>query len=146
MNAADDPMTAPLSAARLLLRAIALRCPNCGRAKVLLSWFRLRSTCPVCHLKLQRNEDADYWTGGFLVNFIIAELIVAFVLLIAVWAAWPAVDWTLVLRGTTVAAVAGPLLTWPFSRTLWLGLDLRFRPPETDDFEAAPDTSPQGST
>lgn len=124
-----------LSTVRLLARALALRCPHCGRGRVLLSWFRLRSACPVCGLKLQRNEEADYWTGGFLVNFIIAELVVASVLTFAVLVAWPDVDWSLILRGTTIAALAGPLLTWPFSRTLWLGIDLRFRPPEPADFE-----------
>jgi len=141
----NDDRPARLSTARLLVRAVALRCPNCGRGRVLRSWFRVRATCPACHLKLQRNEDADYWTGGFLVNFIIAEMIVSLVLLFAVWAAWPDVDWGLVLRGTVVAALAGPLLTWPFSRTLWLGIDLRFRPPESSDFEIAPDIAPRNS-
>ena len=123
--------------ARLLARAMTLRCPNCGRGRLFHSWFRLRATCTNCHLKLQRNEEADYWTGGLLVNFIIAELLVAVVLVIAVIIAWPGVDWKLVLRLTTIAAVAGPLLTWPFSRTLWLGIDLRFRPAEAHDFDSA---------
>jgi hypothetical protein len=48
------------------------------------------------------------------------------------------VPWTAVLWITAVAAVTGPLLTWPVSRTLWLGIDLAFRPPENEDFVGDP--------
>jgi len=119
----------------LLMRSLRLRCPQCGEGRVLVSWFRMRSVCPACGLKLQRNEEADYWTGGYLLNFILAELIVVLVMTAVVWATWPDVPWTAVLYVTGGAAVVGPLVTWPFSRNLWLGIDLMFRPAESADFD-----------
>jgi hypothetical protein len=87
---------------------------------------------------MQRNEESDYWVGGWLINFIIAELIVSAAIAFLVWILWPDVPWTAVLWITAVAAVTGPLLTWPVSRTLWLGIDLAFRPPENEDFVGDP--------
>lgn len=101
-----------------------------------MSWFRVRDSCPACGLRTQRNEEADYWVGGWLVNFIIAELIVAVAIVTLVWILWPDVPWNAILWITAAAAVVGPLLTWPVSRTLWLGIDLAFRPAEEHDFVA----------
>jgi uncharacterized protein (DUF983 family) len=118
----------------LLVRALRLACPNCGRGQLFHSWFRLRESCPSCGLLLQRNEDADYWTGGWMINFMIAETCVAVLIAALVWILWPDVPWNGVLYGTAGAAIVAPLLTWPVSRTLWLAIDLAFRPPEDVDF------------
>jgi uncharacterized protein (DUF983 family) len=120
----------------LLWRALRLACPLCGRGNLFVSWFRLRDTCPHCGLRTQRNEESDYWVGGWMINFIIAELIVAIAIALLVWILWPDVPWNGVLYGTAAAAIISPLLTWPVSRTLWLGIDLAFRPAEAADFEA----------
>lgn len=101
-----------------------------------MSWFRMRDACAGCGLRMQRNEDADYWVGGWLINFIIAEMIVAVAIAVLVWMLWPDVPWNAILWITAAAAVTGPLLTWPVSRTLWLGIDLAFRPAEDQDFTA----------
>ena len=119
----------------LILRALRLACPNCGGRGLFASWFELQKACPSCGLRLQRNEDADYWVGGWLINFIVAEITVAVVMSVLVWILWPAVPWNGILYGTAGAAIIGPLLTWPFSRTLWLGIDLAARPAEEADFE-----------
>jgi uncharacterized protein (DUF983 family) len=124
----------PPGAGVLLARAVRLRCPNCGRGRPFLSWFRMREACSECGLRMQRNEESDYWVGGWLINFIIAELIVSAAMALLVWSLWPDVPWTAILWITAAAAVTGPLLTWPVSRTLWLGIDLAFRPPENEDF------------
>ena len=120
---------------RIVARALRGRCPWCGRAGAFRSWFVMRGSCAACGLRFQRNEDSDYWVGGWLVNFIIAELIVAMTIALAIRLSWPDVDWDAILWGTAAAACLGPLLTWPFAKIVWLGLDLRFRPPEAVDFE-----------
>jgi len=122
-------------AGSLMLRSLRRVCPHCGRGRIFDSWFRMRKACPECGLRLERNEESDYWVGGYLVNFIIAELIVALTIALGVIAMWPDVPWNGVLYGTAGAAIVGPLITWPFSKTLWLGIDLRFRPPEAADFD-----------
>jgi len=130
----------------MLARALARRCPLCGTRDIFLAWFRLADQCPRCGLKLSRNEESDYWTGGYLLNFVIAELIVALFMTAAIIWAWPDVPWNAVLYGTAGAAIVGPLLTFPFAKTLWLAIDLVFRQPEPQDFasqrEAGTTSSP----
>jgi len=46
---------------RRLARALRLRCPNCGGAGLMQSWFVLRARCTACGMRLQRGEDQDYW-------------------------------------------------------------------------------------
>src|SRR5690348_13790500 len=48
-------------AARLVGRALLLRCPNCGRGSVLKSWFQLRERCSACQVWLEREE--GYFVG-----------------------------------------------------------------------------------
>jgi hypothetical protein len=69
-----------------------------------------------------------------MINFMIAETGVAVLIAALVWILWPDVPWNGVLYGTAGAAIVAPLLTWPVSRTLWLAIDLAFRPPEDVDF------------
>jgi uncharacterized protein (DUF983 family) len=130
----------------MIQRALRRNCPFCGGHGVFAAWFELKRACPQCGLKLQRNEEQDYWMGGYLLNFIVAELIVAFFLVAAILISWPGVPWNTVLYATAAAATIGPLLTFPFSKTLWIAVDLVFRPPEPTDFGPAsggpPVTSP----
>ena len=42
---------------------------------------------------------------------------------------WPAVNWDALLWGTVALAVVAPIATYPFTMTLWLALDMTFRPP-----------------
>jgi hypothetical protein len=37
---------------------------------------------------------------------------------------------------TVVAAVAFPIVFYPFSKTIWTAIDLRIRPPESDEVRA----------
>jgi uncharacterized protein (DUF983 family) len=120
----------------MLRRALKRQCPLCGTRRIFRSWFQLERTCSRCGLKLARNEEPDYWMGGYLLNFIVAELIVSAFMVAGIIIAWPDVPWRTVLYVTAAAAIIGPLLTFPFSRTVWLAFDLTFRPPEAVDFEA----------
>jgi uncharacterized protein (DUF983 family) len=125
---------ARVRARTMLRRALARHCPICGSRDISTSWFRLADTCPQCGLRFTRNEEYDYWTGGYLLNFIVAEMIVAIFMTAGILLAWPDVPWNAVLYITAAAAITGPLLTFPFAKTLWLAIDLVFRPPEPHDF------------
>jgi uncharacterized protein (DUF983 family) len=132
----DSARTAPtVGAGRMVRRALRRQCPLCGASRIFLSWFQLQKTCSHCGLKLARNEEPDYWMGGYLLNFIVAELIVSAFIVAGIIIAWPDVPWRTVLYVTAAAAIIGPLLTFPFAKTVWLAIDLTFRPPEAVDFE-----------
>ncbi len=57
-----------------------------------------------------------------------AELALCAFMLAAIVALWPDVPWDFVLYGGAVLMVIMPLVFYPFSRTIWLAIDLAFRP------------------
>ncbi len=121
----------------MLRRALLLRCPHCGGREVRATYFDFKASCPVCGVRFDRGEE-DYWIGGFMLNFIVAELIVVVAIVAAILLTWPAVPWTLVMYGALIPAVAGPVVAYPVSRNVWFALDLIFRPAEPTDFGGAP--------
>jgi uncharacterized protein (DUF983 family) len=59
-------VTSP-TAARLLWRALARRCPVCGRGRMFDGWFSLRARCDDCGFWYERDEEEDYWLAGDLI-------------------------------------------------------------------------------
>jgi uncharacterized protein (DUF983 family) len=116
-----------------LLRAFRLRCPNCGTGRLFASWLKMRTMCDQCGLIFDRGEK-DYFIGAYTLNLIVAELIVVFAILIGMVLSWPDVPWNTLMYALLPLAVLGPFLTYPYSRSVWLALDLKFRPPEPSDF------------
>jgi uncharacterized protein (DUF983 family) len=119
------------------VRSLLLRCPNCGGGALFVSWFKLAPRCPHCGLWLERDE--GNWLGGMAINLIVAESIPA----VAVLWYWlrtlgQAQSWLLLEAGWVVGAIALPLLFFPHSRTLWLALDLTFRPVERHEVAGPP--------
>jgi uncharacterized protein (DUF983 family) len=119
------PSRAP--AQRLLARAFLLRCPRCGARPVFAGWFRMLERCPGCELVFERGE-AGYFIGGYTVNLIAAEVLLVLFLTAVVIGSCPDVPWTLLQYGGAALMVAVPIAFYPFSKTLWLALDLLFRP------------------
>ena len=124
-------------AARLLARAVLLRCPRCGRAGVLRSWFDLLEGCPACGLRLERGEEG-YYLGAVLFNVIAAELSFVVGLVAVVLLTWPRTPWNLMFWGGIGLMILLPILFFPFSKTIWLAFDLIFRPSVPGDQEARP--------
>jgi uncharacterized protein (DUF983 family) len=122
------------SAGRLLGRAATRRCPWCGCREVFYGYLRQRRSCPACGLLLDRGEP-DFFIGAYMLNLIVAELLVVAGGVAVAVATWPNVPWTALMVGLAGLIVVAPLVLYPQSRQLWLGLDLLFRPPEQADFE-----------
>lgn len=113
---------------RMLARALAVRCPNCGGGDLFLSWFRLRERCSRCGLPLARGEQHDYWLGGMMFNIVLSEGLAVLAVGLAIAITYPTVAWTAIWAGTIVLMVAAPFLLFPMSRIVWLAFDLIFRP------------------
>ena len=112
---------------RLVLRALWLRCPHCGRGGIFAGFFSLRSHCPGCGLRLERGE-GDYFVGAYLFNLIAVELILFVCMAAFVAVTWPSPPWTLITNVTAALTLAGCLLCYPFAKTTWLAVDLAIRP------------------
>ena len=124
--------------ARLIARALLLRCPRCGRATAMQRWFTVRPSCTACRFRFDRGEPG-YFQGAGCLNLVVAELLFAVGLVTAVALTWPVTPWTaLTIVGAFVVALM-PILFFPWSRTLWIALDLALRPSESHDESAAED-------
>ena len=124
---------------RLFLRALRLRCPNCGKGRLFTSWFRMRARCPVCGIAVERGEEG-YQVGSYMFNIIAAELVFAAAFIGVVALTWPTPTWTLLQYGGIALMVIAPFVFFPFSKTLFLAFDLVFRPAARDEFPLPGDT------
>ena len=111
----------------LLWRAARLMCPYCGARGVLESWFKLADRCSACGLRFERGEQ-DYFTGSMLFNLVVVETLFAVGVVSAIVAMWPTPAWRLIFFGGIGFMTVAPFAFFPFSKTLWLALDLVFRP------------------
>lgn len=112
---------------RMFLRALGLRCPNCGTGRVFRHWVRMLRACPGCGLLFERGE-SGYVVGAYMFNIVAAELIFTALALSLVVVTWPAPPWDLLLYLGVALMVALPVVCYPFSKLLFLAFDLTFRP------------------
>lgn len=87
--------------------------------------------CPGCDLEFERREHG-YLVGAYMVNLVAAELIwVAAAVAIAV-ATWPDPPWNLLMYGGAALLVITPVVLYPFSKTIFLAMDLVVRPQDSE--------------
>lgn len=116
---------------RLLGRAFRLRCPNCGVGGLFPRWLRMTAVCRSCGLVFERGEQG-YLVGAYMFNIAVAELVWLTIMVGLAVATWPSPPWDLLLWGGAALMVAMPLLFYPFSKTLFLAIDLILRPRGTE--------------
>ena len=132
---ADAADTLPLpSARRLFGRALRLRCPVCGGRPVILNWFTVVPSCPVCGFHMNRDEPG-YWVGSYTINLLLTEAVFVVAFVGGMFLTWPAVPWTGLGVLCVALAVLTPVLVFPHSKLLYLAIDLAFRPPNPADLE-----------
>ncbi|HET7321007.1 MAG TPA: DUF983 domain-containing protein [Longimicrobiaceae bacterium] len=121
-------------ALRLYGRGLALRCPHCGKANIVASWFRMKPRCPACGLRTERAEE-DFFLGSMMFNIVLSEgLFVLFVVGLLV-ARWPAVPWGFLQTWAIVLMAAAPFLVFPWTKTLWLASDILIKPVTEEEMQ-----------
>ena len=123
----------------LLWRGLAKHCPRCGGAKLYRNWFRMKERCPTCGYLFER--EPGFFVGAYLINFAIVEGFL-FIMLMG-FIAWKdqnpdaGMTWAIVI-GLFIGLI-GPVLFYPYSRTIWSALDLLMTPLEVHEIVAAAD-------
>ncbi len=115
-------------------RALRLRCPHCGRGRIVESWFRMRERCRVCGIRTARGEE-DLMLGAMVFNIAFAEGLLALVLVGVAVATWPDVPWRFLQFGGPVLMVLAPIAFLPFSRTLWMAFEPVYFPVSAEEAE-----------
>jgi uncharacterized protein (DUF983 family) len=108
----------------MLGRGVTKRCARCGSGHLFRRWFTMAADCPRCGLHFER--EAGYWTGALAINMILVGgvFVVAFVILLALTI--PNVPVAPVLAVLVPLAVIGPMIAYPFSKTVWVAVDRAF--------------------
>ena len=91
--------------------------------------------CPRCRLHFER--EPGYWTGALAINIavIFAIFIVAFVVILAFTV--PDVPVLPTLAILVPVMVIGPILFYPFSKTIWVAIDMAFLQPLGINFDGS---------
>lgn len=122
------------SLGRGIRRAARLRCPRCGARGMWRSWVRMHDACAQCGQVFERGESSDFWVGAYLINLVVAESS-ALVIAATLWLLLGArVSFNVLWGASMVLTIVMPFVFYPFSRTLWLAVDLHIRPRETGDY------------
>lgn len=96
-------------------------------------WVKMEDYCSSCGFRFDRHEH-DFFIGAYTLNLIVAELIVVGVMVGVMVITWPAVPWTAMTWGLVGLIVPAPLLLYPYSKSIWLALDLMFQPPKSSEY------------
>ena len=120
---------------QLYTRALRLRCPACGGGPVFVTWLRMCPSCPSCGLRYDREPEGGYWVGATTINLFATEAVFALAFVGALILTWPSPPWDLIVWGDVGLMIAFPIFFFPFSKTLFIAVDLTFRPREPGDFE-----------
>jgi uncharacterized protein (DUF983 family) len=109
-------------------RALGRRCPYCGSPGIFDGYFALRERCPRCGVRFEREE--GYFLGGYALNLIVAEFLglgLAIFLIFRTELRNQPLAWQEVIAVALV--IVFPVALFPFSRTVWIAMDLIFHPP-----------------
>ena len=95
----------------------------------------MREHCAGCGLRFER--EPGYWVGAVIINtaVIFATFLVVFGAMVLF--TYPEVPWSLVLGVTIIANIVIPIVFYPISKSLWLGMELSWHPLEDTEIEEA---------
>jgi uncharacterized protein (DUF983 family) len=110
------------SKAAILTRGLAKRCPRCGKGGLFSRWTEMADACPRCGLVFEQEE--GYWVGALTINTMVSLVLFSLVITVYVVATWPDTPVLLAIVFGSLAAIVFPFLFYPFSKTLWVALDL----------------------
>ncbi|HEX3721627.1 MAG TPA: DUF983 domain-containing protein [Nitrolancea sp.] len=116
---------------KLLGRGFIGHCPNCGQGHLFHHWVTMVERCPNCGLFFEREE--GYWTGAVAINTIFTELIFAIVIVAVIVWTWPDIPTRPLLIVAVALNALFPLFYYPFSKTVWVAIDLILHPLEENE-------------
>ena len=119
---------------QLFTRALQLRCPNCGARGLFQHWFAMRESCPTCGLQLATGNRP----GAYILNLFATGTTLMIVLGVVIVKTWPTPPYAVLQWLGPALMIVTPLVLYPFSKMLFVAIDLAMHP------EAAPDALVHG--
>lgn len=95
-------------------------------------------------MQYDREPQGGYWVGSYTINLFVTEAVFWVGFVGAMWWTWPHPPWDLLLWIGLLLMVAFPVFFFPWSKTLFVAVDLTFRPAEPGDYDQ-PVEQPMGA-
>jgi uncharacterized protein (DUF983 family) len=126
MTTSSAPDVDPSGASRprptigvLILRALRLRCPRCGRASIFRGWFNMHDNCDACGRRF--NRDPGYLLGSIYFNYGITATLVLIMYFTMYFGDVLADSQRLLVL--IVFTVLFPTWFFRYARALWIAFD-----------------------
>ena len=116
-------------------RALRLRCPHCGGGPVLKSFNVVHDHCSGCGFRFCRSDD-DYFSGAMFFGMLIGETLAVLGIVGMIWITAPDIPWDALQYGIPLVLFAVLVLIFPFSRVVWLAVDVLVRPVESSELRS----------
>lgn len=132
------PLYPEVGITTVLLRGLRKRCPRCGEGDTFVGWFQLRTSCPRCQLRFEKEQGG--FLGAMTINYVVAIGLWFVLLGVGVALTVPDVPVVPLLALSAVVLIVVPLWFYPRSKMLWAAIeflilrgDPDYRPPVARD-------------
>lgn len=115
---------AATSRATKIWRGLTKRCARCGEHRLFKKWVTMVERCPRCGHKFERAQ--GFWLGSIMINSAFTMGLFLLVFVGGMVVTWPDTPWTGLLVATLLLNAIFPVAFHPFSRTIWVGLEMAF--------------------
>ncbi len=112
------------SRSTLFARGLTRRCARCGSGKLFRHYLSMVPDCPRCGLHFEREQ--GYFAGALAINIICIGGLFAVSFLVAMILTVPDVPVPLMLAIFVPMMALGPIVWYPFSKTIWVAVDRAF--------------------
>jgi uncharacterized protein (DUF983 family) len=122
---------------KMLGRALLRRCPRCGDQRAwfpggLRGWFGRKPRCRRCGLRWDRNTNG-HELGALTINMLLILGLLVIAMVVGIVLTVPDIAVAPLVTGLGIAAVIGPIVSYPFGYTIWMAIDLATRPPSAEE-------------
>jgi uncharacterized protein (DUF983 family) len=127
----DLPLSPLARFRKVAIRALRRHCPYCDAIGIFDGYFTLRDQCPGCGVIYDREE--GYFLGAYAINLLFALIVGLGGALLLIFGT-PLRNSSILWKEAIAVSIAVglPILFFPFSRTVWIALDLIADPPRSD--------------
>lgn len=125
---------------KMLGRALLRRCPWCGDHRAWFrkgwrGWFGRTDHCRRCGLRWDRNTNG-HELGALTVNIVLIMGLLIIAMVVGIVLTVPDIAVAPLVTGLGIAAVIGPVVSYPFGYTIWMAIDLAARRPSAEELAA----------
>ena len=115
----------------LIRRGVRKRCAICASGHLFDRWFVMKSHCPRCGTKFER--EPGFFLGALFVNLALTEVPLFLWLAGATLATIPNPSTRLLIGGSVVVCATVPVVLYPLSKTLWFAIHVAMQPLEPEE-------------